>query len=60
MYGSDWPNSEPSNPYATGLRVMQEYFGPKGRENAEKYFWRNSVRAYRWVRRDSSQPDPRV
>jgi predicted TIM-barrel fold metal-dependent hydrolase len=58
MYGSDWPNSDPSNPYAVGLKVMQEYFAPKGREAAEKYFWRNSVKAYRWVRRDSGQPDP--
>jgi predicted TIM-barrel fold metal-dependent hydrolase len=60
MYGSDWPNSDPSNPYATFLKMMQEYFSAKGRENAEKYFWRNSVRAYRWVRRDNSQPDSRA
>lgn len=58
LYGSDWPNSDPSAPYGTSLQVMQEYFRPKGREAAEKYFWRNSVKAYRWVRRDGSQPDP--
>jgi predicted TIM-barrel fold metal-dependent hydrolase len=58
LYGSDWPNSDPSAPYATALAVMQEYFRAKGREAAEKYFWRNSVRAYRWIRRDVSQPDP--
>jgi predicted TIM-barrel fold metal-dependent hydrolase len=59
MYGSDWPNSDPSAPYATGLAVVEEYFRAKGREAAEKYFWRNSVKAYRWVRRDSGQPDPK-
>jgi predicted TIM-barrel fold metal-dependent hydrolase len=59
LYGSDWPNSDPSAPYATGLAVVQEYFRAKGREAEEKYFWRNSAKAYRWVRRASGQPDPK-
>ena len=58
VFGSDWPNSDLSNPYRDGLTVMQEYFSGKGREATEKYFWRNSVNAYRWVRRNSQQPDP--
>jgi predicted TIM-barrel fold metal-dependent hydrolase len=56
IYGSDWPNSEPSAPYAAVLAVVQEYFNGKGQEAAEKYFWRNSVAAYRWKRRDRQQP----
>jgi hypothetical protein len=28
----------------------------KGRDVAEKYFWKNSIAAYRWVKRDASQP----
>lgn len=59
LYGSDWPNSDPSAPYAAVLKVVQDYFQTKGRDAAEKYFWKNSVKAYRWQRRDSSQPDPR-
>jgi hypothetical protein len=26
-----------------------------GRPTAEKYFWRNSVRCYKWVKRTDSQ-----
>ncbi len=56
LYGSDWPNSDTWRPYADVLRLVQEYFAGKSRAAAEKYFWKNSVRAYRWVRRDPSQP----
>jgi L-fuconolactonase len=37
--------------------IVREYFLGKGREIAEKYFWRNSVAAYRWIKRDASQPE---
>lgn len=56
MYGSDWPNSDPSANYTQVLTIVQEYFHPKGKEVAEKYFWRNSQKVYRWVKRDASQP----
>ncbi|MBL8233165.1 MAG: amidohydrolase family protein [Bryobacterales bacterium] len=56
MYGSDWPNSDPSANYTQVLTIVQEYFHPKGKEIAEKYFWRNSQKVYRWVKRDASQP----
>jgi predicted TIM-barrel fold metal-dependent hydrolase len=59
LYGSDWPNSDPSAPYTAVLAIVREYFDAKGREAAEKYFWRNSARVYRWVRRDNTQPEPR-
>ncbi len=56
LYGSDWPNSDQWGTYAQVLAVVREYVTSKGRVVAEKYFWRNSVAAYRWVKRDSSQP----
>jgi L-fuconolactonase len=56
IYGSDWPNSDQWAPYGTVLRVVREYFTSKGRAPAEKHFWRNSVAAYRWVKRDPAQP----
>jgi predicted TIM-barrel fold metal-dependent hydrolase len=59
IFGSDWPNSDLSAPYTAVLGVMQAYFRGKGREVAEKYFWRNSAKAYRWVKREPSQPDPK-
>lgn len=58
MFGSDWPNSDPSAPYTAVLAIVRDYFNGKGREAAEKYFWRNSAKVYRWVRRDYTQPDP--
>ncbi len=57
IYASDWPNSAGNwVPYATELALVREYFMAKGRPAAEKYFWKNSIAAYKWVRRDPSQP----
>ncbi len=56
IYGSDWPNSDLWEPYDQELRIVREYFTAKSIAAAEKYFWKNSVAAYRWVRRDSTQP----
>jgi predicted TIM-barrel fold metal-dependent hydrolase len=56
MYGSDWPNSDQWLPYEVELRLVSEYFTGKGRAVAEKYFWENSLAAYRWIKRDASQP----
>ena len=56
LYGSDWPNSDHNGTYQEGLKVVREYFMPKGQAASEKYFWRNSIDAYRWVKRDANQP----
>ena len=40
----------------TALEILQSYFMAKGRLAAEKFFWKNSVPAFRWVRRDPKQP----
>jgi predicted TIM-barrel fold metal-dependent hydrolase len=56
LYGSDWPNSDQWLPYDVELSLVREYFQGKGRVIAEKYFWKNSLAAYRWVKRDASQP----
>lgn len=56
LYGSDWPNSDGLAPYPEILRVVRDYFSEKPREVQEKYFWRNSVAAYRWIRRTDDQP----
>lgn len=56
LYGSDWPNSDGWAPYPQVLQVVREYFMAKGQAVAEKYFWKNSVAAYRWKKRDPSQP----
>ncbi len=51
VYGSDWPVSTRVAPYATVHRIVTDYFGAKDRATAEKFFWRNSHAAYRWVPR---------
>jgi len=56
LYGSDWPNSDQWAPYPEVLRLVREYFTAKGQRVAEKYFWKNSIAAYRWVKRAASQP----
>jgi predicted TIM-barrel fold metal-dependent hydrolase len=58
MYGSDWPNSDPLGTYAQVLKIVQEYFHAKGTAAAERYFWKNSIAAYRWIKRDAHQPGP--
>lgn len=56
IYGSDWPNSDTSGTYQQVLKIVQQYFQAKGTAAAEKYFWRNSVSAYHWIKRDPRQP----
>jgi predicted TIM-barrel fold metal-dependent hydrolase len=55
LYGSDWPNGDQWLPVPVGFKIVQEYFTGKGQEAAEKYFWRNSEKAYKWVGRNGRQ-----
>jgi predicted TIM-barrel fold metal-dependent hydrolase len=55
IFGSDWPNSEHVGSYSDVMTVARAYVSSKGSAAVEKVFWRNSVRAYRWVKRDSTQ-----
>ena len=56
MYGSDWPNSDLWAPYPQVLKIVRDYVSAKGPAAAEKIFWKNSVAAYRWVKRETAQP----
>ena len=56
LFGSDWPNSDGVAPIDQVFKVAKEYFASKPRTIAEKYFWRNSVAAYKWVKREPAQP----
>jgi hypothetical protein len=40
----------------SNLKIFREYVLAKGRPAAEKFFWQNSVHAFKWLRRDSKQP----
>lgn len=53
------PNADaPFDPavYKAALEIPQGYFLAKGRAAAEKFFWKNSAPAFRWIRRDPKQP----
>jgi predicted TIM-barrel fold metal-dependent hydrolase len=56
IYASNWPVSDLKAAYPIELKVVREYFTGKGRAVAEKFFWKNSIAAYRWVKRQPSQP----
>lgn len=56
IFGSDWPNGIAVDNLPVIVRIVQEYFNAKGRAAAEKYFWKNSVAAYKWIKRDPGQP----
>src|SRR5271157_344521 len=48
LFGSDFPNSDQWGTYETVMSLVRPYFMAKGRAIAEKYFWKNSIPAYRW------------
>ena len=56
VYGSDWPNSDNVAEYPAVFKIVTDYFASKTAAQREKYFWRNSIKAYQWKKRDSSQP----
>jgi predicted TIM-barrel fold metal-dependent hydrolase len=55
LYGSDWPNSDQWAGYSDVFRLAHEFITGKGSAAMEKFYWKNSVRAYSWVKRDASQ-----
>lgn len=46
IYGSNWPVSDRGAPYDAVFKIVHEYFASKGRDAAEKYFWKNATAAY--------------
>jgi len=56
LFGSDWPNSDGVAPIDKVVGVVREYFMSQPRAVAEKYFWKNSIAAYKWIKREPSQP----
>jgi L-fuconolactonase len=56
LYASDWPNSDHHATYEETISILRNYVQAKGRVASEKFFWKNSVAAYRWHRRQADQP----
>jgi len=57
LFGSDWPNAAAVNNLPAIVTIAKDYFSAKGKTVAEKFFWKNSQKAYQWVKRSSNQPD---
>jgi len=55
MFGSDYPNSDSTTPVQNVFRIAKVYYASQTTVAAEKYFWKNSIRAYKWVPRTASQ-----
>ena len=56
LFGSDWPNSDHVATYAQTFSIVRSYMTRKPPAAREKYFWKNSIAAYRWQRRRQDQP----
>jgi L-fuconolactonase len=56
MYGSDYPNSYGVATVPEEVGLMKRFFATKSRAAAEKYFWKNSARIYKWTPRAPDQP----
>ena len=56
LFGSDWPNSDQWAQYSDVFRLAQEFISSKDAPSIQKFFWKNSLRAYSWVRRHPAQP----
>jgi predicted TIM-barrel fold metal-dependent hydrolase len=58
IFGTDYPNSYGVATLSEEVGVMKKFFSAKTRAQAEKYFWRNAARVYKYVKRAPNQPGP--
>lgn len=56
MFGTDYPNSYGVATISEEVGLMKKFFSTKSRVQAEKYFWRNAARIYKYVKRTDDQP----
>jgi L-fuconolactonase len=56
MFGSDYPESYGITTIPDAVGLMKRFFSTKSRAAAEKYFWKNSARIYKWIKRADNQP----
>jgi predicted TIM-barrel fold metal-dependent hydrolase len=55
LYGSDWPNSDHLASYSDTLTLVKEYMRQKSEAARHKFFYANSIAAYKWRPRRSNQ-----
>jgi predicted TIM-barrel fold metal-dependent hydrolase len=55
MFGSDYPNSVGTATFEQIVALVRRYFASKPEAVAAKYFWSNSTRCYKWIKRSTDQ-----
>jgi predicted TIM-barrel fold metal-dependent hydrolase len=55
FFGSDWPNSDSLANYDDTFAVAQRYIATRSTSAQQKYFWKNSIAAYKWRARTAAQ-----
>lgn len=58
LFGTDYPNSYGVATIPQEVGLMKRFFATKSRAQADKFFWMNSAKVYKWRRRLPDQPDP--
>jgi predicted TIM-barrel fold metal-dependent hydrolase len=58
VFGTNWPETWGVATPAQIVALAREYFATRSRQAAEKYFWKNSIRFYKWKKREPNQPGP--
>ncbi len=56
IFGSDWPNSDTVASFGDTFSIVKRYMAHKGSAEQGKFFWKNSIAAYRWRPRRRDQP----
>jgi L-fuconolactonase len=56
IFGTDYPNSYGVATIPEEVELVKRFFSTKSRDMAEKYFWKNSARVYKWMKRADDQP----
>lgn len=56
MFGTNWPETWGVATPAQIIGLARAYFATRTREEAEKYFWKNSLSIYKWKKRAGNQP----
>lgn len=58
LFGTDYPNSYGVATIQEEVSLPKRFFASKPRAAAEKFFWKNSARVYKWTKRLPEQPSP--
>ena len=56
IFGTDYPNSYGVATISEEAGLMKKFFSTKTHAQAEKYFWRNAARIYKYIKRATNQP----